>query len=84
MASSTAQMDFYNRAMCHALRNPPPGSKRTSLRQVAAMVGKTDGTHPTEGGVRAAAMQFGAEKQKRGRKEGYKKTTGRVAKATQM
>ena len=77
MASSTAQMDLYNRAMCHTLRNPPPGSKRTSFRQIAAMVVKTDGTHPTEGGVRAAAKQFGAEKQKRGRKEGHKKTTAR-------
>ena len=77
MARSTAQMDFANRAMCYALRNPPPGTKKSSFKQIAETVVKTDGTHPTMEAVRVAAVQFAVEKAKRGRKEGYKKTTAK-------
>ena len=77
MASTTAQMDKANRAMCYALRNPPAGTKKTSLKDIASMVVKTDGTHPSIEGVRAAAKQFDAEKEKRGRTYGTKKTAKR-------
>ena len=75
MPGSTAQMDLATRAKCHALRNPPPGTKRCSFRQIASFVFKSDGTHPGESAVREAVKEFGKEKAKRGRKEGYKKTT---------
>ena len=63
MAAPIARMNDANRAMCYALRNPPPGTKKTSLKQIATMVVKTDGTHPTMEAVRVAAKEFGAEKQ---------------------
>ena len=68
-------MDLANRAMCHALRKPPAGTKKSSLKQIAGLVVKTDGTHPSEEAVREAARDFGKEREKRGRKEGWKKTT---------
>ena len=77
MAASKARMDAANRAMCYALRNPPAGTKRASFKAIASTVWKTDGTHPSTGGIREAVVQYGAEKQKRGRKSGWKKTTAR-------
>ena len=56
MPGSAARVDLANRAMCHALRNPPPGTKRSSLKQIAGLVVKTDGTHPSEEAVREAAI----------------------------
>ena len=75
MPNTTAQMDEANRAICYALRNPPAGTKRSSLKAIAGHVVKTDGTHPSIGGVLAAARQFKEEKAKRGRTKGDKKTT---------
>ena len=75
MPASKAQMDLASRAMCYALRNPPPGTKKSSCKQIAALIVKTDGTHPSEEAVRVAAKEFGKEKEQRGRKEGYRKTT---------
>ena len=75
MANTTAQMDDANRAMCFALRNPPAGTKKSSLKAIAGHVFKKDGTHPSLEAVRVAAKEFGAEREKRGRKKGDKKTT---------
>ena len=75
MAKSFAQMDDANRAMCYALRNPPAGTKKASLKAIAGMVVKTDGSHPSPQAVGEAARQFRAEKERRGRKAGEKKTT---------
>ena len=70
-------MDAANAAMCYALRNPPAGMQRASLKAIAGMVVKKDGTHPSQQTVAEAAKQFKAEKEKRGRKAGTKKTTAR-------
>ena len=75
MANTTAQMDEATRAMCFALRNPPAGTKKSSLKAIAGHVFKKDGTHPSLEAVRVAAKEFGAEREKRGRKKGDKKTT---------
>ena len=77
MAGSCAKMDAANAAMCYALRNPPAGMQRASLKAIAGMVVKKDGTHPSQQTVSEAAKHFKAEKEKRGRKAGTKKTTAR-------
>ena len=74
MARTAAQMDKANRAICYALRNPPAGTKRSSLKAIAGMVVKTDGTHPSFQAVSEAAKQFKLEKEQRGRRKGDKKT----------
>jgi transposase len=75
MAGSFAKMDEANRAMCYALRNPPAGMKKASLKAIAGMVEKTDGSHPSTQTVSEAAKQFKVEKAKRGRRKGDRKTT---------
>ena len=70
-------MDEANRAMCYALRNPPAGNKKVSLKDIAGMVVKKDGSHPSIGGVLKAAKEFKEEKERRGRRAGDKKTTKR-------
>ena len=32
MVASTARMDVANQALCHALRNPPPGHPKVSFK----------------------------------------------------
>ena len=75
MANTAAKMDDANRAMCYALRNPPAGHKRVACKDIAGMVKKTDGSHPTPQAVSTAAKQFKQEKEQRGRRVGDKKTT---------
>ena len=77
MPASTARMDAATCAMCYALRNPPAGGKTASFKAIAALVVKTDGTHPSGAAVHNAVKQCSVEKQKRGRKSGWKKTTAR-------
>ena len=77
MARTSAKMDAESRAMCYALRNPPAGAKPISYKAIAGMVVKTDGTHPGISAVEEAAKQYKAEKEKRGRRAGDKKTTAR-------
>ena len=60
MARTSAKMDAENRAMCYALRNPPAGRKPISLKDIAGMVAKTDGTHPSVAAVQEASKQFKA------------------------
>ena len=81
MSSSTARMDEANRAMCYALRNPPPGTKVVSLKAIAGMVVKTDGTHPSPQAVGEAARDFHKERNQRGRNAGDKKTTAQEDRA---
>ena len=70
-------MDLANRAHCYALRNPPPGVKKTPIATIIKekMVRKLDGKVPTPGGISYAAATFKSEKAQRGRKEGWRKTT---------
>ena len=76
-APSTSQMDVANRALCYTLRNPPPGVKKTKLCDIVKqkLVKKVDGSVPTQGAISEAAMQFKAEKDTRGRKTGWRKTS---------
>lgn len=70
-------MDAKNCALCYFYRNPPPGSdtKPMKYKDIAEIVVKKDGTHPTVGGVHKAVQEFMEVKEKRGRKTGWRKTT---------
>lgn len=67
-------MDAENRAMCYALRNPGPGKKPSSLRDIQKVVRKTDGGRPTLPAIWKAAATYGEEKETRGRKVGQRAT----------
>ena len=58
MAASTAHMTDRVKAQCFALRNPPQGQEPMKYTEIAALVVKADGTHPTEGAVRQAVASF--------------------------
>ena len=75
--ASSSQMDLANRAMCHALRNPPPGVKKTKFKDIIKnkLVVKIDGTVPTPSAISQAASTFKTSKAQRGRKQGWRKTT---------
>ena len=66
-----------NRALCYALRNPPAGVKKTSYASIVKdkLVKKSDGTIPSVGAIWNAATTFMDEKEKRGRREGFRNTT---------
>ena len=72
-----ARMDLRNRALCYAYRNPAPGQEKVKFRDIIELklVVKTDGTVPQAGAIADAAKSFHEEKQKRGRKKGWQKTT---------
>ena len=74
---SSSQMDFKNRLLCYSLRNPAPGTKRMTLRAIVAqkLVRKTDGSVPSKTAINDAARSMTKEKQQRGRREGWRKTT---------
>ena len=70
-------MDAKNAALCYFYRHPPPGSevKPTTYADIAKLVTKKNGEHPTVGGVHKAVKEFMEVKQSRGRKQGWRKTT---------
>ncbi len=73
---SAVQMDAATRAMCYAYRNPGPGQKPLKLKHIRKLVKCKDGkTRPTLSGISQAASSFKEEKQKRGRKTGWRATT---------
>jgi hypothetical protein len=55
-AATFAKMDIVNKAICYAMRNPPKGTKKTKYIDIAKLVKKTDGRHPTIGAVAIASM----------------------------
>ena len=69
------QMDMANKAICYAHRNPPPGCKKTPLSDIRKIVRNTAGGKVTLQAISTAARTFHDEKEKRGRKKGWKKTT---------
>lgn len=77
MVKSTTQMDMANRALCYALRKPPKGVKKTSIKDIIAqkLVVKLDGKAPSPGAISEAANTFKEVKNQRGRKTGWRKTT---------
>ena len=70
-----SQMDLANRALCFAGRNPPPGVKKTPYSVLRMYVKNKNGDPPTDGAMSMAARDYHAEKLKRGRKKGSRKTT---------
>ena len=80
---SSAQMDFANRLRCYSLRNPPPGTKPMKFQDILAqkLVRKTDGSLPSAAAIHKAAASFPKEKQQRGRREGWRKTSKQEDKA---
>ena len=61
-------MDAKNIALCHVYRNPVRGGKKLSFPNIAKLVKKKDGKHPTKEGVRLAVKTFGKKKRPVGRK----------------
>ena len=51
MASTYARMSDTVKAQCYGMRNPPKRQKPMPYDQIARVVKKSDGTHPTEGAV---------------------------------
>ena len=72
-----AQMDNTNRALCWAYRYPRAGAKKVKLCDIVKkkLVTCTDGRVPSESSISEAARSYLAEKQTRGRKKGWRKTT---------
>ena len=70
-------MNAENRALCFFYRNPPPGyGAPMRWSAIAERVWNSDGcTHPTAAGVRKCVLSWRAERQRRGRKPGWRKTT---------
>ena len=75
-AVTTSQMNFANRAKCFAFRFPARG-KPVPISEVRRrkLVTKVDGTVPSQGAISEAANTFLEEKDIRGRKDGWRKTS---------
>ena len=69
------QMDMANKALCYAHRNPPPGNKETKLEDIQNIVRNMDGGEVSLQAISLADKTFHQEKQQRGRKKGWRKTT---------
>ena len=72
-----AQMDKTNRALCWAYSYPRGGTKKVKLCDIVKrkLVTCIDGRVPSEGAISEAARTYLTEKQQRGRKTGWRKTT---------
>ena len=70
-------MDANNCALCYFYRHPPPGSDAKPMKytDIAGVVVKKGGKHPSVGGVHKAVKEFMDVKQTRGRKKGWRKTS---------
>ena len=75
-AVTTSQMNFANRAKCFAFRFPARG-KPVPISEIRRrkLVTKVDGTVPSQGAISEAANTFLEEKDIRGRKDGWRKTS---------
>ena len=66
-----AQMSDAVRAQCYAMRFPPKGGVKMGYNDIAKVVKKKDGTHPTESSVREVVKTFTTKgKKKAGRPKG--------------
>jgi hypothetical protein len=70
-----ARMDAANRALCYAHRNPPKGVAKTPYRLLKTIVKMQNRKPPTVSAMSQAAASFLKEKQVRGRKKGWRKTS---------
>ena len=68
-------MDAANRALCHALRNPPKGAKETKYKDIKKLVRNVEGGKVSIGAISEAAKTYGTPKERAGRPEGWRKTT---------
>lgn len=68
-------MDVRSRALCYAMRNPPPGTKRYKLGEIQGYLTKRDGTPPSLGAISEAARTFMDPKSPSRRPPGSNKTT---------
>ena len=70
-------MNAENRALCYFNRHPPTGyGTPMKWSAIAKLVWNSDGrTHPTPAGVRKCVLCWTAQRRKRGRKLGWRKTT---------
>ena len=55
---SKGRMDFRNRALCYALRNPPRGHGRMKLHDIQELVCKIDGSKPAISTVKKCATTY--------------------------
>ena len=58
MVKNCSQMNVKNRAMCFALRNPPPGVKKAKLKDIQKLVRKSKGGKPSLAAISKAAATF--------------------------
>ena len=72
---TVARMDDKNKALCFFYRNPPNGGKKKTFTDIKKLVKKTDGVSPSISAIHEAVRTFHDEKEKVGRKEGWRKTT---------
>ena len=68
-------MDAANKALCYYYRHPPDASKPMAYSEICKLVRRTDGEHPSVGGVFEAVQTFHQKKKPAGRKRGWRKTT---------
>ena len=70
-------MDAENKALCYFYRHPPSASgiEPLSYDAIARLVVKKDKTHPSKGAVFLAVRAFRRDKEVRGRKTGWRKTS---------
>ena len=72
-------MNAENRALCYFYRHPPKGSGVQPVKkwaQIARLVWNADGkTHPTPNAVKYCVLNWKQVNKKRGRKNGWRKTT---------
>ena len=77
LLTMSCRMGLANRSLCYVLLNKIGGKQRMSADEVhrQGLVRKADGSIPSAQAIRYAAKHFLTEKAKRGRKEGYCKTS---------
>lgn len=69
------QMDYQNRALCFAFRNPPKGVKKAKLKDIRKKVRNKAGGKVTLAGISQAAKDFLKKKGAVGCPSGFRKTT---------
>ena len=69
------QMSDAARAICYANRFSPTGVPKARYSDIRKLVKKVDGCAPTDAAMCQAAKTYHLEKQKRGRKVGWRKTS---------
>lgn len=69
------QMSEAGRGICYVNRFPPAGAPKLPYSEIGKLVKQVDGFVPTDSAMCQAARDYNDEKQKRGRKTGWRKTS---------